>query len=139
MNALEQVYSKIPQRPPFLFMDRIIEISEGKILTELKLTGEEDFFKGHFPNNPVMPGVLMCEACFQSAAALMADDEGAGLGVVTKIEQTKFKSMAKPGDVLIIKTELLEKIENARYMKSRIEVNGKAIMQTKFTVASVIQ
>lgn len=137
MDALEQVYAKIPQRPPFLFMDRIIEISEGRIQTELKLTGEEDFFKGHFPNNPVMPGVLMCEACFQSAAALMADDEDGGLGVVTKIEQTKFKSMAKPGDILIIKTELLEKIENARYMKSRIEVNGKAIMQTKFTVASV--
>ena len=101
------------------------------------MTGEEDFFQGHFPENPVMPGVLMCEACFQSAAALLNNGEDSGLGVVTKIEQTKFKNMARPGDILDIKVETLEKIGNANYMKANIQVNNKTIMQTKFTVASV--
>lgn len=134
---LSPITNLIPQRPPFLFIDTLIEKGERHIHTKLHLTGEEDFFQGHFPENPVMPGVLMCEACFQSAAALLNNGEDSGLGVVTKIEQTKFKNMARPGDILDIKVETLEKIGNANYMKANIQVNNKTIMQTKFTVASV--
>lgn len=134
---LKPITDLIPQRPPFLFIDTLVEKGEKHIHTQLHLSGEEDFFKGHFPGNPIMPGVLMCEACFQTAAALLNNGEDSGLGVVTKIEQTKFKTMAKPGDTLDIKVETLEQIGNANYMKANIQVNNKTIMQTKFTVASV--
>lgn len=136
-ESLSPIYTLIPQRPPFLFIDTLVEKSADHIHTQLHLTGDEDFFSGHFPGNPIMPGVLLCEACFQSAAALLNDGSQTGLGVVTKIEQTKFKTMARPGDILNIKVERLEVIGNANYMKANIQVNDKTIMQTKFTVASV--
>lgn len=134
MNFLEV----IPQRDPFLFIDRVVEQGENHLHAQKQLTGSEDFFKGHFPGNPVMPGVLLCEACFQAGAILMGSkQENKGLGVVTRIKDTKFKSMAKPGDLLDIKVELEEQIGNACYMKGHIAIDGKKIMQISFQVATV--
>ncbi len=127
----------IPQRPPFLFVDKVVERSENKITTSLKLTGEEDFFKGHFPGNPIMPGVLLQEALFQSGAALMAGKEGAGLGVVTRVQNAKFKNMVRPGDELQMEVELTESLANAHYMKGTTKVAGKTVLLIEFTVASV--
>lgn len=127
----------IPQRPPFLFVDRIITRDEKKIKTTLKLTGEEDFFKGHFPGNPIMPGVLLQEALFQTGAALMAFKEGAGLGVVTRVQNAKFKNMVRPGDELEMEVELTESLANAHYMKGTTKVSGKTVLVIEFAVASV--
>jgi len=127
----------IPQRPPFLFVDKIIARDENKIKTTLKLTGEEDFFKGHFPGNPIMPGVLLQEALFQSGAALMAGMEGAGLGVVTRVQNAKFKNMVRPGDELEMEVELTESLANAHYMKGTTKVAGKTVLVIEFAVASV--
>lgn len=127
----------IPQRAPFLFVDKILERSEKTITTSLKLTGNEDFFKGHFPGNPIMPGVLLQEALFQSGAALMATMEGAGLGVVTRVQNAKFKSMVKPGDELVMTVELTESLANAHYMKGTTKVDGKTVLVIEFAVASI--
>lgn len=127
----------IPQRPPFLFVDKILEREGNKIVTTLKLTGEEDFFKGHFPGNPIMPGVLLQEALFQSGAALMAGREGGGLGVVTRVQNAKFKNMVRPGDELVMEVELTESISNAHYMKGTTKVSGKTVLVIEFAVASV--
>ena len=127
----------IPQRPPFLFVDKIIERSEKTITTTLKLSGDEDFFKGHFPGNPVMPGVLLQEALFQSGAALMAGMEGGGLGVVTSVQNAKFKSMVRPGDELVMTVELTESLANAHYMKGTTKVDGKTVLVIEFAVASI--
>lgn len=125
----------IPQREPFLFIDKIIEKGDTHIHVQKHLTGEEDFFKGHFPGNPIMPGVLLCEACFQAGAALLSG--GDKLGVVTRIKDTKFKGMVKPGDTLDIKVEMEERLANAVYCKGHIEVAGKKVVQIKFQVAEV--
>ena len=127
----------IPQRPPFLFVDKIIEREGNKIKTSLKLTGSEDFFKGHFPGNPIMPGVLLQEALFQTGAALMAGREGAGLGVVTRVQNAKFKNMVRPGDELEMEVELTESLSNAHYMKGTTKVAGKTVLVIEFTVASI--
>lgn len=127
----------IPQRAPFLFVDKVLDRTETKIVTSLKLTGEEDFFKGHFPGNPIMPGVLLQEALFQSGAALMAGRAGGGLGVVTRVQNAKFKNMVRPGDELIMEVELTESLSNAHYMKGASKVNGKTVLVIEFTVASV--
>ncbi len=128
----------IPQRPPFLFVDKIVEKTDKSIKTTLTLTGKEDFFKGHFPGNPIMPGVLLQEALFQSGAALMAQMEnGGGLGVVTRVQNAKFKNMAKPGDTLEMEVELTDSLANAHFMKGVTKVAGKTILVIEFSVASI--
>lgn len=132
-----EIKTLIPQRPPFLFVDKIISMDEKKISTTLKLSGEEDFFKGHFPGNPIMPGVLLQEAIFQSGAALMSQFEGSGLGVVTRVQNAKFKNMVRPGDTLEMEVELTDSLANAHYMKGTTKVLGKTVLIIDFTVASV--
>ena len=128
----------IPQRPPFLFVDKITHLEDKKIKTTLFLSGEEDFFKGHFPGNPIMPGVLLQEALFQSGAALMgASKGGEGLGVVTRVQNAKFKNMVRPLDLLEMEVELTETISNASFMKGTTRVNGKVVLVIEFTVASI--
>ena len=142
---MEEILKSIPQRKPFLFIDRLININESTIVTEYHLKKEADFFKGHFPGNPIMPGVLMCEACFQTGAMLMSKlnelsmekQSGEGLGVVTRIKDTKFKGFAHPGDTLEITVGLEEMLANACYMKGKIQVKGKVIMQILFQVATI--
>ena len=99
----QTILNNIPQRDPFLFIEDIVERSENSITTSKFLTGKEDFFRGHFPNAPVFPGVLMCEAVFQTGALLMSlKGQGAGntkTALVTRIQGAKFKNMAEPGEI----------------------------------------
>lgn len=131
----------IPQRPPFLFVDKITHYEDKKIKTSLSLSGEEDFFKGHFPGNPIMPGVLLQEALFQSGAALMGlinkNSGASGLGVVTRVQNAKFKNMVKPGDTVEMEVEITETLSNASYMKGSSRVNGKIVLVLEFAVASI--
>jgi 3-hydroxyacyl-[acyl-carrier-protein] dehydratase len=135
----DEIYKLIPQRPPFLFVDSIIERDELMITTSLTLTGMEDFFKGHFPGNPIMPGVLLQEALFQTAALLMGGraKESQSFGVVTKVSNARFKAMARPGDELVMHVEQVEQVGNAFYFKGRTQVKGKTIAAVDFTCALV--
>lgn len=138
---LETILNNIPQREPFLFIENIVEKSENSITTSKKLTGEEDFFRGHFPGRPVFPGVLMCEAAFQTGALLMAlKGEAAGnskTALVTRIQSTKFKNMAKPGDLLLITVDFVEMLANAAFMKGKITSDGKTIMTIEFAATLI--
>jgi 3-hydroxyacyl-[acyl-carrier-protein] dehydratase len=139
---LETILKNIPQREPFLFIENIVEQAEDTITTSKKLTGEEDFFRGHFPGRPVFPGVLMCEAVFQTGALLMSlKGQGAGntkTAVVTRIQNTKFKNLAKPGDLLMIKVDFIEMLANAAFMKGKISTGNKTIMTIEFA-ATIIE
>ncbi|MCM2348908.1 MAG: beta-hydroxyacyl-ACP dehydratase [Bacteriovoracaceae bacterium] len=138
---LETILNNIPQRDPFLFIENIIERSEDSITTSKKLTGEEDFFRGHFPNRPVFPGVLMCEAVFQTGALLMAlrgqGAENSKTALVTRVQNAKFKNMAKPGDLLMITVDFVEMLANAAFMKGKIKADGKTIMTIEFAATLV--
>lgn len=138
---LETILANIPQREPFLFIEKILDRTENSITTSKLLTGKEDFFKGHFPGAPVFPGVLMCEAVFQTGALLMAlkgqSANESKKALVTRIQGAKFKNMAKPGDELLITVDFVEMLANAAFMKGKITANGKNIMSIEFAATIV--
>ncbi len=132
----------IPHRPPFLFVDQIIDITEIKITTEKRVKSNESFFKGHYPGNPIMPGVLVCEAVFQSGAILVSSTyknsvtltDSKGVPVLTRIKDVKFKNIVRPNDLLQIQVELAEKIGGAYFMKGIARVDGKVAVRVEFAV-----
>ncbi len=138
-----EILKYIPQRPPFLFIEKIIEKNENSLTTSLFLSGEEDYFKGHFPSKPVMPGVLLCESAFQTGALLMgmrglsADQNKTAL--VTRIQNAKFKNIAQPGETLIIKVDFIEMMGPAAFMKAKISTTDKTIMTIEFACTLVEQ
>lgn len=138
---LDTILANIPQREPFLFIEEIVDRTEDSITTSKTLTGDEDFFMGHFPGRPVFPGVLMCEAVFQTGALLMSlKGQSAGdskTAVVSRIQNAKFKNMAKPGDTLLITVDFVESLANASFMKGKITANGKTVMSIEFAATLV--
>lgn len=137
MKTDPEILETIPQRRPFLFVDQIVERGEKHIHTLKELTGNEDFFKGHFPGNPIMPGVLLLESVFQSGALLISGQDKTKTGVVTRVDGVKFKGLVRPKDILNIKVELTENLENAYYFKGHIEVNQKKVLVLKFSCAVI--
>jgi 3-hydroxyacyl-[acyl-carrier-protein] dehydratase len=134
---MEDVLNAIPHRPPFLFVDRIVESGPTKIRTTRRLDANEQFFAGHYPGYPIMPGALICESIFQTGAILLSkltNGSGAGIPVLTRISNAKFKTIVRPGSNLDIEVELLEKVSNAYFMKGRASVAGRTSVTVEFAV-----
>jgi len=137
---MEEILNAIPHRPPFLFVDRIVEISSTKIRTAKEIKPDEPVFTGHYPGQPIMPGVLICESIFQTGAILlskMMGSMGGGVPVLTRVNNAKFKSIVKPGSTLDIEAELVEKVSNAYFMKGKASVGDKTSVTVEFTVTLV--
>ena len=135
---MEEVLRAIPHRPPFLFVDKVVEQTETKIKSIKEISPEEPFFKGHYPGNPVMPGVLICESIFQTGAILLSSiigDIGDGIPVLTRISNAKFKNMVRPGAILELEAELVEKVSNAFFMKGKATSDGKTVVTVEFAVS----
>jgi 3-hydroxyacyl-[acyl-carrier-protein] dehydratase len=134
---MEEILNAIPHRPPFLFVDRIVELTATKIRTTKEIKPDEPVFAGHYPGQPIMPGALICESIFQTGAILlskMMGGMGEGIPVLTRINNAKFKSIVRPGSTLDIEAELVDKVSNAYFMKGRASVGGKTSVTVEFTV-----
>ncbi|WP_373599843.1 3-hydroxyacyl-ACP dehydratase FabZ [Paraclostridium bifermentans] len=110
MLNIDQIKELIPHRYPFLLVDKIVELEEGKKAVGIKnVTANEPFFQGHFPDYPIMPGVLIVEAMAQvGAVAMMSIDENKGkLGVFAGIDKVRFKKEVRPGDTLRMEVEMV--------------------------------
>lgn len=108
---INEIKALIPHRYPFLLVDRVTSVEPGLKATGYKnMTANEQFFEGHFPFKPIMPGVLMVEALAQLACItlLMKDEFKGSLGVFTGIDGFKFRAMVEPGDRLDMEVELLK-------------------------------
>lgn len=131
----------IPHRPPFLWLDRVIALSAGDITCEKEIGDDLELFKGHYPDYPLMPGVLLCEAVFQAGALFISvilnkdTEQAAGVPVLTRILGAKFKRQVHPGDLIEIRAALKERVANAWFMKGSVRVAGKVAVKVDFACA----
>ena len=139
--ALEQIEKTLPHRHPFLFVDKIIELTDTVIVGVKNVTFNEWFFPGHFPGNPVMPGVLQIEALAQTGGILCinAMPKGEYDTYFLKIDNCKFKQMVKPGDTMLLKMELTSPIRRGICeMRGTVYVGGKVVTEADL-VAQVVK
>lgn len=143
-DSLTVIHARIPHRTPFLYVDEIVSEDAGHIVTRWTPSADADFFRGHYPGNPIVPGVLILEMVFQSAAlhfAGLALAEGLDMAgtqpVLTRVSNGRFKRMAHPGEELRAELELTEALGPARFMKARVKnAAGQLICSCEFAVAA---
>ena len=135
-----EIQKLIPHRYPFLLVDRILEVTPGVSAVGLKnVTVNEPFFQGHFPNNPIMPGVLIVEALAQVAGVagmLMPENQGK-LGLFAGIDNIRFKRQVVPGDQLILEAEYLVLKMGIGKVKVRAKVDDQIAAEGEIRIAIV--
>jgi 3-hydroxyacyl-[acyl-carrier-protein] dehydratase len=138
---IQEILGLLPHRYPFLLIDRVVEFERGKCLVAIKnVTMNEPFFQGHFPDYPIMPGVLVIEAMAQAGAIIMMNeipDREKKLAVFTGIEKAKFRRPVVPGDQLRIEVDVLSFKSRLGRMEANAFVEGKLACQAILTCAIV--
>jgi len=138
MLDVQKIKEIIPHRYPFLLVDRVTEIEEGKRVVGLKnVSANEPFFEGHFPEYPVMPGVLILEALAQVGAIAVLDmEENKGkIGFLAGVDKCRFKKEVKPGDQLQLEVEILRMKGPIGKGKGIAKVDGKVACEAEITFA----
>ena len=141
---MEDIHRRIPHRPPFLFIDKILEITDSGAKTSLSVRPDFSFFEGHYPGNPIMPGVLLCESVFQTGAIFLSDqikneslkDENV-TPVLSRIRDARFKRMVLPGDEVEISVTMKEQIGQFYNLSGEIKNKGKTALTISFALALV--
>jgi len=139
-----EVTALIPHRPPFLFVDRILSADTDSLVAERTWRAEEDFYRGHYPEAPITPGVLLCEAVFQTGALYMAKAASAaksgqaseGVPLLAKIGDVRFRAPVFPGDVVQIEVRKKETLGGFTMMDGTIrKADGTRVLNVSFAVA----
>ncbi|WP_026369385.1 3-hydroxyacyl-ACP dehydratase FabZ [Kallotenue papyrolyticum] len=138
MLTIEEIMAIIPHRPPFLLVDRILEIEAGVRAVGIKqVTINEPFFAGHFPGQPIMPGVLQIEALAQvGAVALLSQPEHRGkLALFAGLDNVRFRRIVKPGDTLRLEVRLEALRRRIGKGRGVATVDGQVASEGDFTFA----
>ena len=129
---LEHILDTLPHRYPFLMIDRVISVSKEEIIAVKNVTNNEPYFQGHFPDNPIMPGVMILEAMFQTSA-LFARHHGntdeAYLSYVTTVDKVKFKKPVIPGDQLYLKVYSISNVGTATKFIGKAHVENNIVAE----------
>jgi 3-hydroxyacyl-[acyl-carrier-protein] dehydratase len=135
----DEIQRHIPHRAPFLWLDEVVALDEQRIHARKHLDPALDVFQGHYPQFPVLPGVLQLEAAFQAGAVLISRLVPAGsrqVPVVTRVNNVQFRHLVRPGDTLDIEVELTERLASAFYLKGKVSVSGKVAARLEFACAA---
>jgi beta-hydroxyacyl-ACP dehydratase FabZ len=135
MLSIHEIMKLLPHRYPMLLVDRILEIETGKRVVGLKnVTANEQFFQGHFPGAPVMPGVLIVEAMAQCAAVLFLSDipeREEKLFLFGGVDKARFRRPVLPGDQLIMEITMLQRRANTVKVKGEAKVDGNLVAEAE--------
>ena len=137
--SVEEIHAAIPHRRPMLLVEEIVEQDEHRIVCRKTFREDEFFFQGHYPDYPIMPGVILCEAAMQAGAILLANqlpDTSQGVPVATRINDVKFRQMVRPGDEVSLEVELNERLADAFFLTAKVVCRGKPAV--RFTFACTV-
>jgi 3-hydroxyacyl-[acyl-carrier-protein] dehydratase len=133
--SLDLIKAAIPHREPFLLIDEIVEQTESRIVCRKTFTSDEFWYRGHYPQFPITPGVLLCEAAMQAGAVLLAKyaaEEPGAVPVATRAGNVQFKKMVLPGETIEIDVELVERVSTAFFLKARVRTSDKIACRFEF-------
>jgi len=131
----EQILAAIPHRPPMLLLDEIVEWEQERILCKKTFRSDEWFFQGHYPDFPIVPGVLLCEAAMQAGAVLLSKHvTGDGVPVAGRLNDVKFKRMIRPGDTVLIESVLDERMSDAFFLTGKVSLDGRPAATLNYAV-----
>lgn len=135
----DDIQTTIPHRDPFLWLDEVEELSVEEGNTHIRcvkhLPEDLDVFRGHYPEFPVLPGVLQLEMCFQASAVLISKIIATGsdaVPVISRASDIQFRKLVRPGDTLTIEVKLDERVSKAFYMSGKVTVGGKVSTRCTF-------
>ncbi len=133
---IHKVMELLPHRYPFLLIDRVNEFEEGKSLTAIKnVTINEPFFQGHFPGQPIMPGVLVLEAMAQATGLLafssMGDAHKSKLYMLVGIDKARFRGQVVPGDQLVLNISLKRNMRGIGMYQCEARINGDVVVEAE--------
>lgn len=131
---LPDIESSIPHRSGMLLVDEVVRVDDKQIVCQKTFRPDEHFFDGHYPGNPIVPGVILCECAAQSGAVListmMTDFEGTP--VLTRMDDIRFKRIVKPGETVEITVKLDDVVSTAYYMTAQVRCEGKVAARLSF-------
>lgn len=130
-KAIEEA---IPHRGPMLLVDEIVTIKKGRILCRKTFRDDEYFFQGHYPDHPLVPGVILCECAMQAGGILLSNEADGleGVPVATRMNQVRFRRMVRPGETIDIEVRLRERLANAFFLDATVRCDGKAAVRFEF-------
>lgn len=140
-EAKGAVEAAIPHRDPFLFVDAVLDRGQDFLESSWHVPADGPWFRGHYPGQPVLPGVLIAEHCFQSAALLISAlrggfDPADGVPVLTKIEGGRFKRIVRPGETLRTRVELRETLGPAYWMSAHVRCGDQSVLRIRYVLTA---
>lgn len=136
--STQEIENAIPHRPPMRLLDEIVSRDEKSIVCRKTFHASEFFVQGHFPDQPIVPGVIQCECCLQAGAVLLNQIMDGGEGAVpvaTRMDNVKFKKIVRPGDTVEVSVTLKDQLSNAFFLTGKMTLNGKLTTRLDFAVS----
>ncbi len=133
----EEIKQILPHREPMLLVDEAVLNEDGTVTGKYTVRGDEFFLQGHFPGNPIVPGVILCEMAAQSSCMLMADMVKGKTTLYAGMNNVKFKNSARPGDTIVFTCTHMRSMSVIHFVKAEGRVDGKVVVSGEFSFALV--